>query len=79
MMEKKRIDVIASKESFHNLSSFTDLEELNKTVRTYRDNIRMSIKRTDIQSKLITLLEILKRHSFKYVGVSFLCRNRIAA
>ncbi|PEC57590.1 helix-turn-helix domain-containing protein, partial [Bacillus wiedmannii] len=28
--------------------------------------------------KLITLLEILKRHSCKYVGVSFLCKNRIA-
>ncbi|PFK43085.1 cytosolic protein [Bacillus cereus] len=77
-MEKKRIDVIATKESFHNLSSFKDVEELNKTIRTYRDNIRMSIKRTDVQSKLITLLEILKRHSCKYVGVSFLCKNSIA-
>ncbi|HDX9533026.1 TPA: helix-turn-helix domain-containing protein [Bacillus thuringiensis] len=78
-MEKKRIDVIATKESFHNLSSFKDVEELNKTIRAYRDTIRMSIKRTDVQSKLITLLEILKRHSCKYVGVSFLCKNRIAA
>lgn len=77
-MEKKRIDVIATKESFHNLSSFNDVEELNKTVRAYRDTIHMSIKRTDVQSKLITLLEILKRHSCKYVGVSFLCKNRIA-
>ncbi|PGQ04677.1 cytosolic protein, partial [Bacillus cereus] len=76
---KKRIDVIATEEAFHNLSSFKDVEELNKTIRTYRDNIRMSIKRTDVQSKLITLLEILKRHSCKYVGVSFLCKNRIAA
>lgn len=76
---KKRIDVIANEVSFHNLSSFTDLEELNKTVRAYRDTILMSIKRTDVQSKLITLLEILKRHSCKYVGVSFLCKNRIAA
>ncbi|PFT99356.1 cytosolic protein [Bacillus thuringiensis] len=78
-MEKKRIDVIATKESFHNLSSFKDVEELNKTVRAHRDTIRLSIKRTDVQSKLITLLEILKRHSCKYVGVSFLCKNRIAA
>ncbi|MGH1274458.1 helix-turn-helix domain-containing protein [Bacillus cereus] len=77
-MERNRIDVIATKESFHNLSSFKDVEELNKTIRTYRDNIRMSIKRTDVQSKLITLLEILKRHSCKYVGVSFLCKNSIA-
>ncbi|HDR8143786.1 TPA: helix-turn-helix domain-containing protein [Bacillus cereus] len=77
-MEKKRIDVIATKESFHNLSSLKDVEELNKTIRAYRDTIRMSIKRTDVQSKLITLLEILKRHSCKYVGVSFLCKNSIA-
>ncbi|HFJ9285047.1 TPA: helix-turn-helix domain-containing protein [Bacillus toyonensis] len=75
---KKRIDVIATKESFHNLSSFTDVEELNKTIRTYRDIIRMSIKRTDVKSKLIALLEILKRYSCKYVGVSFLCKNSIA-
>ncbi|MED2142662.1 helix-turn-helix domain-containing protein [Bacillus thuringiensis] len=77
-MKKKCIDVIASEESFRNLSPFIELEELNKTIRTYRDSIRMSIKRTDVQSKLITLLEILKRHSCKYVGVSFLCKNRIA-
>ncbi|MGH1231838.1 cytosolic protein [Bacillus toyonensis] len=77
-MKKKRINVVAQEESFHNLSSFKEVEELNKTVRTYRDTIRMSIKRTDVQSKLITLLEILKRHSCKYVGVSFLCKNRIA-
>lgn len=77
-MEKKRIDVIASEESFRNLSTFIELEDLNKTIRTYRDNIRMSIKRTDVQSKLITILEILKRHSCKYVGVSFLCKNSIA-
>ncbi|PEP99174.1 cytosolic protein [Bacillus toyonensis] len=75
---KKKITVIASKEAFHNLSSFKGVEELNKAVRTYRDTIRMFIKRTDVQSKLIALLEILKRHSCKYVGVSFLCKNRIA-
>ncbi|MEH7216454.1 helix-turn-helix domain-containing protein [Bacillus toyonensis] len=78
-MERKRIEVIASEESFNNLSTFKEVEELNKTVRAYRDTLRMSIKRTDVQSKLITLLEILKRHSCKYVGVSFLCKNRIAA
>ncbi|MEK4674789.1 MULTISPECIES: cytosolic protein [Bacillus] len=78
-MEKKCIDVIASEESFRNLSPFIELEELNKTIRVYRDTIRMSIKRTDVQSKLITLLEMLKRHSCKYVGVSFLCKNSIAS
>ncbi|HDR4881337.1 TPA: helix-turn-helix domain-containing protein [Bacillus cereus] len=76
---KKRTHVIATKEAFHNLSSFADVEELNKTIRIYRDIIRMSIKRTDVQARLLTLLEMLKRHSCKYVGVSFLCKNSIAS
>ncbi|MDC2863802.1 helix-turn-helix domain-containing protein [Bacillus sp. BP-3] len=75
---KTRIDVIASEESFHNLSTFKEIEELNKTIRAYRDIICMSVKRADVQSRLIALLEILKRHSCKYVGVSFLCKNSIA-
>ncbi|MDO6631800.1 cytosolic protein [Bacillus thuringiensis] len=78
MMRKKRIDVIAQEESYHILSVFTDVEELNKAVRTYKDDIRTSVKRADVQARLITLLDILKRHSCKYVGVSFLCKNSIA-
>ncbi|ARX68066.1 cytosolic protein [Bacillus thuringiensis] len=75
---KKRIVVLAQPESYLNLSTFSNLEELNKAIRVYRDVIKTSIKRTDVQSKLIALLEILKRYSCKYVGVSFLCKNRIA-
>ncbi|MED1302634.1 cytosolic protein [Bacillus pacificus] len=77
-MKKKRINVVAQEESYHNLATFTDVEELNKVVRTYRDVIRSSVKRADVQARLITLLEMLKRHSCKYVGVSFLCKNSIA-
>lgn len=75
---KKRIDIIASEESFDNLSTFNDVEEMNKTIRTYRDVIKTSIKRTDVQSRLIALLEILKRHSCKQIGVSYMCKNTIA-
>ncbi|PYE97213.1 helix-turn-helix domain-containing protein, partial [Bacillus sp. 196mf] len=75
---KKRIDVIAQKESYHILSTFTDVEEVNKVVRTYRDVIRTSVTRADVQAKLLTLLDILKRHSCKYAGLSFLCKNSIA-
>ncbi|PGY50707.1 cytosolic protein, partial [Bacillus thuringiensis] len=78
-MKKKCIDVIAQEESYHNLSTFTDVEELNKVVRTYRDIIRTSVTRADVQTKLLTLLDILKRHSCKYAGVSFLCKNSIAS
>ncbi|PEF65354.1 cytosolic protein, partial [Bacillus cereus] len=49
-MRKKCIDVIAQEESYHNLSTFTDVEELNKVVRTYRDIIRTSVTRTDVQA-----------------------------
>lgn len=75
---KKRIEVIASEESFHNLSTFKEVEELNKTIRVYKDIIKTSVRRSDVQSKLIALLEILKRHSCKYVGVSFMCKNKLA-
>lgn len=74
----KKIDVIAQEESYSNLSTFKDVESLNETVRTYRDIIKTSVKRTDVQSRLIDLLEVLKRHSCKYVGVSFLCKNSLA-
>lgn len=74
----KKIDVIAMEESFHNLSTFTDIEDLNKTVRTYRDVIRASVKRADVQARLIALLEVLKRHSCKQIGVSYMCKNTIS-
>lgn len=76
---KKRIDVIANEKSYNNLSTFTDIEELNKTVRVYRDTIRGGIKRVDVQSRLITLLELLKRYSCKQIGVSYMCKNTIAS
>ncbi|MBK5497396.1 helix-turn-helix domain-containing protein [Peribacillus sp. TH14] len=75
---KKRIDVIANDESYDNLSSFTEREEMNKAVRVYRDIIRVSIKRADVQARLIALLEVLKRHSCKQFGVSYMCKNTIA-
>ncbi|MEH6942937.1 helix-turn-helix domain-containing protein [Bacillus sp. JJ722] len=75
---KKRIDVIAGETAYKNLSSFTELEELNKTVRSYRDVISTSVKRLDVQARLITLLELLKRHSCKNLGVSYMYKNTIA-
>lgn len=75
---KKRIDVIASEEAYTNLSRFEELEDLNKTVRAHRDLIRMNVTRSDVQARLITLLELLKRHSCKQIGVSYMCKNTIA-
>ena len=75
---KKRIDIIAQEESYFNLSTFQNVESLNETIRTYRDAIRASVKRADVQARLISLLEVLKRHSCKQVGVSYLKKNTIA-
>lgn len=75
---KTRIDVIANEVAYNNLSSFTDIEGLNKMVRVYRDLIRAAIKRVDVQSRLIALLELLKQHSCKQIGVSYMCKNTIA-
>lgn len=75
---KKRIDVIAHEESYNNLSTFSSVEELNETVRFYRDVIKSTVKRSDVQVRLNTLLELLKRHSCKQFGVSYMCKNTIA-
>ena len=75
---KKKIDVIASVDSFHNLSTFDCIEDMNKTVRIYRDIIKSSISRSDVQTRLIALLEVLKRHSCKQIGVSYMSKNTIA-
>lgn len=75
---KKRIYVIANEEAYNNLSSFIDVEELNKNVRVCRDAIRASVKRVDVQARLIKLLEILKRHSCNQIDVSYMCKNTIA-
>ncbi|AEW47705.1 hypothetical protein BCU4_0199 [Bacillus phage BCU4] len=78
-MAKQKIDVVASEEAFKNLASFNDIEDMNKAVRTYKDMIAATIKRVDARMNLTRLLEVLKRHSCKYVGVSFLCKNSLAA
>ena len=76
--KKQAIDIIAGEETYNNLSTFTDIEDLNETVRVYKDTIKADIKRTDVQARLITLLKLLKEHSCKYLGVSFMWKNTIA-
>ncbi|PKR82439.1 helix-turn-helix domain-containing protein [Heyndrickxia camelliae] len=75
---KKKINVIASVDAFHNLSTFENIEDMNKTIRTYRDIIKSSVSRSDVQARLIALLELLKRHSCKQIGVSYMSKNTIA-
>ena len=75
---KKLIKVIASVDSFKNLSTFNEIEEMNKTVRNYKDIIKSVVNRSDVKSRLIALLEVLKRHSCKQIGVSYMSKNTIA-
>lgn len=76
---KSKIDVVASEESFNNLSSFDEIEEMNRTVRLYKDILHDVIKRADVKVRLINLLELLKRYSCKQLGVSYMCKNTIAS
>lgn len=77
-MAREAIILIAEEETYKNLESFSDLEDLNVTVRTYKDVIKQEVKRKDLQKNLLRLIDLLKRHSCKYLGVSFLSKNNLA-
>ena len=58
--------------------SFENLEELNDNFRAQRKWIfeRME-KKADYKRRLVKVLEVLKMHSCKYVGISFMTENRL--
>lgn len=78
-MAKKRIDLIMCKGTIINLQTFKEIEEVNKTVRKYKEEIDEMKLRKDVKANLISILEYLKRHSIKYPGVSFKGKRKIAA
>jgi hypothetical protein len=65
----KKINIIASAETFENLSTFESIEQLNETVRYHK---------RELNKTELCVLDILHRYSAKYKGVSFLCKNKIA-
>lgn len=67
---KKRIDIIASTEAYENLRTFESIEQLNEAVRYYRDTYKLN--KTEL-----AVLELLKRYSCRYFGVSFLRKSVI--
>jgi hypothetical protein len=79
MTKKKAITIIASKETYTELSTFNSVEELNETVRTYRDVINASKARSQKKRNALAILEWLKRHSCKFAGVSWKGKRKIAA
>lgn len=57
---------------------FESLEELNDNFHAQRDWIFEKMeKKADFKRRLAKVLEVLKMHSCKYIGISFLTENRL--
>ncbi|WP_418055412.1 helix-turn-helix domain-containing protein [Priestia megaterium] len=72
-MKKKAITIIASEETYKNLASFETIEDLNETVRTYKEKFADQLNKNQL-----AVLNHLHNYSAKYFGVSFLKKNSIA-
>lgn len=57
---------------------FKNIDELNDNFHAQRDWIFEKLKKkTDYKRRLAKVLEVLKMHSCKYIGISFLTENRL--
>ncbi|RBW69463.1 helix-turn-helix domain-containing protein [Bacillus taeanensis] len=72
-MSKKAIVIIASEETFQNLSPFKSIDGLNKDVRKHKE-----LHHNKFTKNMFRILDHLHRYSAKYTGVSFLSKNNIA-
>jgi DNA-binding Lrp family transcriptional regulator len=72
-MAKERIEIIASEATYENLSTFKSIEELNETVRSYKDKFAGELNKT-----AVAVLDVIHRHAAKYKGVAFPSKNYIA-
>ncbi|MFY4775526.1 helix-turn-helix domain-containing protein [Metabacillus sp. RGM 3146] len=71
-MGKNKITLIAGVEAYDNLSTFTNVKQLNEAVRSHKE------KHADLLSEtMLRILDVLHRHSAKYTGVSFLAKSNI--
>ncbi|TXC82225.1 hypothetical protein FS935_21255 [Metabacillus litoralis] len=70
---KKAITTIASIDTYKSLSTFSTLEELNQSVYSHMNHHKNNLTKT-----MITILKLLGRYSVKYLGVSYLTKNKIA-
>ncbi|QGQ45230.1 hypothetical protein [Metabacillus sediminilitoris] len=69
---KKAITKIACTDTYKALSTFSTIEELNQSI--YHHITRHSGTLTET---MITVLKLLGRYSVKYLGVSYLAKNKI--
>jgi DNA-binding Lrp family transcriptional regulator len=72
-MGKNAITIIACEETYKNLATFKNIEELNKTVRHYKE---MFIDK--LSKSTLAVLDQLQRYSAKYLGCSFRSKGNIA-
>ncbi|WP_052144642.1 helix-turn-helix domain-containing protein [Halalkalibacter okhensis] len=72
-MSKKAIQIIASEETYRNLTTFSNITDLNHTVRSYKEQFADQLNKTQV-----AVLDLLHRFSAKYKGVSFLSKSNIA-
>ncbi|QSX24475.1 helix-turn-helix domain-containing protein [Priestia megaterium] len=71
-MAKEKIEIIASIETYENLSSFESIDDLNQAVRAYIERFKDQLNKTHI-----AVLKVLHGHSAKHLGVSFLTKRNI--
>lgn len=71
-MKKQAITIIAGEETYQNLSTFNTIDELNKTVRFYKEQFADQLNKNQL-----AVLNHLHNYSAKYFGVSFRTKNNI--
>lgn len=73
-MAKNSIVIIAQEETYQNLASFKDINQLNETIRSYKEKFEKELTKS-----ALNILALIHRYSTKYPGVSFLTKNSIAS
>jgi DNA-binding Lrp family transcriptional regulator len=71
-MKKKAITLIACTDTYESLCTFSTIEELNQSI--YNHITRHTAK---LSETMVTILKLIGRYSVKYLGVSFLTKNKI--
>ncbi|RUU70781.1 hypothetical protein, partial [Mesorhizobium sp. M7A.F.Ca.MR.362.00.0.0] len=70
---------IASQNVYKKLASFETIEELNESLRAYKDIISDMKLRQDVKRNLVKVLTHIKEYSCSILGVSWKCKRKIAA
>ncbi|MED3084668.1 helix-turn-helix domain-containing protein [Bacillus toyonensis] len=73
MKKKQAITIIAGDETYKNLTTFKTIDELNKTVRAYKEKFAAQLNKNQL-----AVLNHLHNYSSKYFGVSFKSKKKIA-